>query len=204
LGLFVTFEGGEGCGKTYQSKILYRKLCQQGISTMLTYEPGGTILGDKIRHLLKKVSQEVISPESELFLITASRAQLVTEVISPSLLTHKIVICDRFTDSTLAYQGYGRGLDLEMLKVINSVAIRNINPNLTILLDMPVKEGLRRKRTSSDRFEMAGLSFHNRVREGYLKLADREPKRWLIVDAALSKATITNIVWDRVNQLLVP
>lgn len=202
MSLLITFEGGEGCGKSYQSKILYRKLCQQGITAMLTYEPGGTVLGGKVRRLLKKAGQEIISPEAELFLITTSRAQLVTEVISPCLLTHKIVICDRFTDSTLAYQGYGRGLDLDMLKFINSVATRNINPDLTILLDMPVKEGLRRKRNNNDRFEMAGLAFHNRVRKGYLRLADNEPERWLIVDATLPKTTISNIIWDRVDQLL--
>jgi len=202
LGLLVTFEGGEGCGKSYQSKLLYRKLCRQRINTVLTYEPGGTVLGNKIRRLLKQAGQEIISPEAELFLITTSRAQLVTEVISPCLLTHKMVICDRFTDSTMAYQGYGRGLDLGMLKVVNAIAARNINPDLTILLDMPVEEGLKRKRASNDRFEMAGISFHNKVREGYLKLADNEPGRWLIVDATLPKAAISGIVWDRVSQLL--
>ena len=203
MGLFVTFEGGEGCGKSYQSKLLQRKLSECGINSILTFEPGGTILGNKIRHLLKHCRGEIMSPEAELLLIMASRSLLISEVISPCLLTHRIVICDRFTDSTLAYQGYGRGIKLETISMLNSVVTRNIDPDLTILLDIPVEDGLKRKRTrNNDRFEKAGLPFHNKVRQGYLEMAYREPSRWIIIDAMLPRFRISNIIWDKVCQLL--
>ena len=204
MALFITFEGGEGCGKSYQSKALYNKLYNLGIAVDLTYEPGGTALGNEVRRLLKKRRQGVVSPEAELFLFAACRAQLIADVIQPGLQKDKVIICDRFSDSTIAYQGYGRGIDLAIIKMINLSATQNIKPNLTILLDLPVEQGLRRKKTKSkDRFEGAGLIFHNRVREGYLKLAAEEPERWLVIDATLSKAEISNIIWKRVSQMLV-
>ena len=203
MGLFITFEGGEGCGKSFQSKVLYNRLCHLGIPTVLTYEPGGTVLGDEVRRLLKRKRQEVIFPETELFLFAACRFQLVTELIRPGLLKGEVVICDRFADSTIAYQGYGRGIDLETIKEINSAATQGIKPDLTILLDVPVEEGLNRKRTKNrDRFEGAGLVFHRRVRNGYLELAADEPGRWLVIDAILSRKEIGQIVWGRVNHLL--
>ena len=124
MGLFITFEGGEGCGKSFQSKVLYRKLCCLNIPVLLTYEPGGTVLGDEIRRVLKKKRLEIISPETELFLILACRVQLVNEVIRPALEEDKVVICDRFTDSTVVYQGYGRGLDLKFIEEIHAKVIR--------------------------------------------------------------------------------
>lgn len=203
MGLFITFEGGEGCGKSFQSKALYNKLHGLGIPAALTYEPGGTLLGNEVRRLLKRKRQEIVFPEAELFLFTACRAQLMAEVIQPSLQKGKVVICDRFTDSTVAYQGYGRGINLSTIKTINLMATQNIKPNLTILLDIPVEQGLIRKRTKNkDRFEDAGLGFHHRVREGYLKLATEEPERWIVIDATSSKAEISNIIWNRVSQLL--
>lgn len=203
MGLFITFEGGEGCGKSSQSQILYNRLCRSGIPAVLTYEPGGTVLGDEIRCLLKRKRQDVIFPETELFLFAACRFQLVTELIRPGLLKGEVVICDRFADSTIAYQGYGRGINLEIIKTINSAVTQDVKPQLTILLDMPVEEGLRRKRTRSrDRFEGAGLVFHRKVRNGYLELAADEPGRWLVIDATLSKKEISHIVWSKVNNLL--
>lgn len=202
-GLFITFEGGEGCGKSFQSKVLYNKLHQLGVPALLTYEPGGTASGDEVRRLLKRKRKEVISPETELFLFAACRIQLVTDVIRPSLQKGKVVICDRFADSTIAYQGYGRGIDLKIIKAIHPIATRSIKPDLTILLDIPVEKGLSRKLAKTrDRFEEAGLVFHNRVRNGYLKLAADDPERWLVIDATLSKTKISDIVWSRVSNLL--
>jgi dTMP kinase len=136
-------------------------------------------------------------------MFNASRAQLVEEVIQPNLKVGKVIICDRYADSTTAYQSYGRGLDLEMVKAINNAATGGLTPDLTVLLDIPVEEGLVRKGSRRrDRFEQEDLAFHKRVREGYLKLATGEPERWLVVDASQSKAKIKEIIWRRVSQLL--
>jgi dTMP kinase len=168
----------------------------------LTHEPGGTPLGNKLARWLKWAQDADISPLVELMLFNASRAQLVIEVIKPNLKSGKIVICDRYADSTTAYQGYGRGLDLEMVKATNNTATQGLKPDLTILLDISAEDGLARKRKRQDRFEQEELAFHHRVREGYLKLAAAEPERWLVVDASQPKGQITRIIWQRVSQLL--
>ena len=204
MSLFITFEGGEGCGKSTQARLLLKKLEQQGIPTILTHEPGGTALGNEIRILLKRKQGSSISPQAELFLFAASRVQLVAELVRPALQEGKIVICDRFTYSTIVYQGYGRGLDLATVSVVNTMATGNLNPDLTILLDMPSEQGLERRRSSKDRFELEDLSFHHRVREGYLKMAAAEPDRWLLIDASLPKAKIAEIIWDKVRKLWHP
>lgn len=203
MSLFITFEGGEGCGKSTQAKALWKKLSRLGISAELTHEPGGTALGNELRRSLKRRRQDEISPEAELLLFAACRIQLVTEVIRPNLQKGKVVICDRFADSTAAYQGYGRGIDLTTIKATNESAIEGTKPDLTVLLDIPTAKGLSRKQAKmKDRFEAEDIAFHNRVRDGYLKLAAEEPERWLVVDATLPKARIGKIIWDRVNQLL--
>jgi len=203
LSLFITFEGGEGCGKTTQAKALYRRLSRLGISAELTHEPGGTALGSQLRRLLKTRRQDEISPEAELFLFAACRVQLVNGVIRPGLQKGKVVICDRFADSTTVYQGYGRGIDLTTIKAVNEFATKGTKPDLTVLLDIPVAKGLGRKQAKmKDRFEAEETAFHDRVRDGYLKLAAEEPERWLVIDATLPKARIGKIIWDRVNQLL--
>jgi dTMP kinase len=203
LSLFITFEGSEGCGKSTQAKALWRKLSRLGIPTVLTHEPGGTPLGNQLRHVLKKGHQDKISPLAELFLFAACRIQLVTEVIRPNLQQGKLVICDRFADSTTVYQGYGRGLNLDTVQKINELATQGIKPNLTILLDIPVQKGLSRKQyATNDRFDSEDIAFHNKVRDGYLKLAAEEPKNWLVIDATLPRARIGKLIWDRVNQLL--
>ena len=205
MSLFITFEGSEGCGKSTQAKALWKKLSRLGIPAELTHEPGGTALGNQLRRLLKTKRQDEISPVAELSLFAACRIQLVTEVIRPSLEQGKVVICDRFADSTIAYQGYGRGLDLDTIKKINELATQGIKPDLTILLDIPTQKGLGRKQSKSkinDRFESEDIAFHNRVRDGYLKLAAEEPERWLVIDATLPQARIGKIIWDRVEQLL--
>ena len=203
MALFITFEGGEGCGKSVQARSLYRKLSLLAIPALLIHEPGGTFLGKKIGYWLKWAQNTGISPLTELMLFNACRAQLVEEVIQPNLKGGKVIICDRYTDSTIAYQSSGRGLDLGMVKAINNAATRGLTPNLTVLLDMPAEKGLARKRTKKhDRFEQEDIAFHQRVREGYLKMAASEPERWLVVDASQSKAKIRQIICQRVSQLL--
>ena len=201
--LFITFEGGEGGGKSVQARALYRKLSQLAIPTLLTHEPGGIPLGNKLGRWLKWTEDKDISPLTELLLFNASRTQLTAEVIRPNLEKGKVVICDRYADSTTAYQSYGRGLDLETVTAINDVATQGLKPDLTILLDMSAEEGLARKKArKQDRFEQEDLAFHQRVREGYLKLAANDPERWLVIDATQSKEKIAQIIWQRVSQLL--
>jgi dTMP kinase len=202
LGLFITFEGGEGCGKSTQSRLLLKKLEQRNIPVVLTHEPGGTALGTELRRALKRKLGSSISPQTELFLVAASRAQLVAELIRPALEEGKVVICDRFTHSTMVYQGYGRGLDFTAIQMVNNMATQNLNPDLIILLDISPEQGLARKRSLKDRFELEDLSFHQRVWEGYLKMAAAEPDRWLVIDASLPKRKIAESIWDRVSQLL--
>jgi len=202
LGLFITFEGGEGCGKSTQSRLLLKRLERQKIPAVLTHEPGGTALGNELRKALKKKRGSSISPQAELFLVAASRAQLVAELIRPALEEGKVVICDRFTYSTLVYQGYGRGLELSFVETVNNVATGNLKSDLTILLDISPDQGLARKRSLRDRFELEDLSFHRRVREGYLKMVAAESERWLVIDASLPKEKVAGIIWDRVSRLL--
>ena len=203
MALFISFEGGEGSGKTFQARALYRKLAKLGTPAVLTQEPGGTLLGRKLARLLKWTDDTSISPLTELLMFNASRAQLMDEVILPSLKDGKIVICDRYADSTTAYQSYGRGLNLEMVKAINNAATGGLTPFLTVLLDMPAEEGLVRKRSKRrDRFEQEEMDFHQRVREGYLKLAADDLERWLVIDASQPKTKIEEIIWQRVSQLL--
>ncbi|HEY92193.1 MAG TPA: dTMP kinase [Dehalococcoidia bacterium] len=203
MSLFITFEGVEGCGKSVQAKALYRRLSQLAIPVVLTHEPGGTPLGMRIARWLKWTEGTDISPLTELLLFNASRAQSVTWIIQPNLENGKVVICDRYADSTTAYQGYGRGLDLEVVTAINNSATLGLKPDLTVLLDMPAEAGLARKGArKQDRFEQEDIAFHQRVREGYLKMATNDPQRWLVVDASQSKTKIAQIIWQRVSQLL--
>ncbi|MGD0779832.1 MAG: dTMP kinase [Dehalococcoidales bacterium] len=203
MSLFITFEGGEGCGKSTQSKLLYRRLQKLAMPSLLIHEPGITALGKKVTRLLKWSQEINISPLAELLLFNVSRTQLVTEVIKPNLKKGTLVICDRYADSTTAYQGYGRGLDLVTVKAANNIGTQGLSPDLTILLDMPVEKGFERnKEKKTDRFEAENLSFHRRVREGYLRLAKAEPKRWLVIDALKSKDEIADIIWQRVSKIL--
>jgi dTMP kinase len=203
LSLFITFEGAEGCGKSTQARALWQRLVRRGIPAVLTYEPGGTALGNRLRYVLKRRLQDKISPQAELFLFAACRIQLVNEVIRPGLEQDKVVICDRFADSTIAYQGYGRRLNLETIEEINDLATEGIKPHLTVLLDIPARKGLSRKPSKmNDRFEAENIAFHEKVGDGYLKLAAEEPERWLVIDATLPQVEIGKIIWDRVSSLL--
>jgi len=203
MSLFITFEGGEGSGKSLQTRALYRKLNRLDVPAILIHEPGSTPLGERLTRLLKWAKDTDISPVTELMLFNASRAQLLDEVVRPALKAGKVVICDRYTDSTIAYQGYGRKLDIDTIKSINDMATGALKPDLTVLLDIPVSEGFARKTGQEpDRFEKEAQAFHQRVRKGYLKLAAEEPQRWLVVDATLTKERIKQIIWKKVSSLL--
>jgi dTMP kinase len=203
MSLFITFEGIEGCGKSYQAKILYEKISGMNIPSLLTFEPGGTSFGKEIRRILKKELQYRITPQTELFLFTACRTQLLKEIIFPGLRDKEIIICDRYVDSTIAYQGYGRCVDSEIVDTVILFSTGGLIPDLIILLDLPVEEGLKRKKQKTgDRFDSEDLDFHNRVREGYLKLVNKSPDRWLVVNGLLSKNQISTIVWEKVSPLL--
>ncbi len=200
---FITFEGGEGCGKSTQARLLYQRLKKMAVPVILIHEPGVTALGKRVTRLLKWSQDIKISPLAELLLFNVSRAQLVTEVIRPNLEKGINIICDRYSDSTTAYQGYGRRLDLPDVKKVNSIAMQGMVPGLTILLDMHVGKGLERKnKIKPDRFQKQSQAFHKRVREGFLELAGDEPERWLVIDAAKSKKAIAGIIWERVSKLV--
>jgi len=203
MSLFITIEGGDGCGKTTQADILYRKLTDAGSPAIRIAEPGGTPLGDELRNLLKRKWNGSIAPESELLLFNASRKQLVTEVIMPALKKDITIVCDRFSDSTVAYQGYGRGLDLSTIDTINRFATGGIKPDLTILLDMPASEAIKRKHgREDDRFDSDDIAFHNRIRQGFLSLARKEAGRWVVINATQSVEQIGNRIWEEVSRRL--
>jgi len=194
--VFIAFEGIEGAGKTTQARELYKKLRLQGFPCLLVHEPGDTPLGEKLRRLLKK---QDMGPEAELFLFAAARAELVGRVILPALRQGQVVIADRFSPSTLAYQCYGRGLDPRQVEPVEFLATGGLRPDLVVLLDLPPEEGLGRKEGRSyDRFQSEALDFHRRVREGYLRLAEAEPERWLVLDARLPRREIKRTVWVKI------
>ena len=203
MGLFVTFEGIEGCGKTTQILLAADYLAKRGISCLRTEEPGGTTLGRKLREMLLNRGPFILYPETELLLFTAARAQHVREVILPALEEGKVVLCDRFADATLVYQGYARGLDIEAIRFLNAFVTNSLKPDLTILFDLPVEVGLNRAReriaclnqeSREDRFEEEDLTFHKKIREGYLLLAHQEKDRFRVIDAAGSVADLQETV----------
>ena len=205
MGTFVVFEGGEGAGKSTQSRILSRRLSREGYRVVLTHEPGGTALGEAVRRWLK--TRSGLIHLTEFLLFAAARAQLVEKVIAPALNSRQVVICDRFTASTVAYQGYGRGLDLELINRLNEAATHILpndgRPDLTVFLDMPVELGLARKRGRlRDTFESEAVEFHERVRGGYLALAAREAEGWLVLDGTLKRSTLGAQIWSRILPLL--
>jgi dTMP kinase len=202
--VFVTFEGPEGAGKSLQVRLLAHRLRAAGRVVLETREPGGTPLGNQLRHLLLVRDDLKTVARAEALLMCAARAQHVEQLIRPALARGEIVVCDRFGDSTLAYQGYGRGLDLDQLRAVLSFATAGLEPEMTILLDLPVEAGLARKQAQAawTRFEAEALAFHTRIREGYLALAAEAPQRWVCLDAQRRPDEIADVVWQRVASAL--
>lgn len=211
-GLFITFEGGEGAGKTTQIKKIAETLRGQGREVVTTREPGGTPEAEKIRDLLVRREGGAWTPEAEMLLLFAARHIHVEQLIKPALAAGKIVVCDRFTDSTRAYQGYGHGLNLAMIESVNRAVLDGFGPDLTFILDVPVDTGLARaggrlKKDGSgeDRFERLDKAFHERLRQGYLDIARKEPQRCVVLDGLQPKEKITdrviNEVLDRLDRL---
>ena len=199
--MFITLEGPEGSGKSSQLPLLAEFLRARGHDVICTREPGGTKIGDQIREVLVRMDNVELHPRTEILLFLSARAQLVEELVLPSLADGKIVICDRYGDSTLAYQGYGHGLDLEKLRMMLQFATNGLKPDLTILLDVDVLVGLKRKKAKDEwnRLDAYEISFHERVREGYHQLAAQDPKRWRIVDAAQS----AELVQENIRQIVI-
>jgi len=202
--MFITFEGVDGSGKTTQVELLYDYLVNKGYKTIKTREPGGTDFGEALRKSLLQPDMHVF-PLSELFVIMAIRVQHVEEVISPALQDGKIVICDRFIDATCAYQGYGRDMDQGIVLTLNRLVTKGIMPNLTILLDCNVEEGIKRKTQrdlSMDRFEKEKSFFHSRVRDGYVKLSKEEPGRFFVINGNAGIDEVQERIRNKVEKLL--
>jgi dTMP kinase len=200
--MFITFEGPEGSGKTYQIAALAQALRQRGFFVLATREPGGTAIGDQVRAILSNLENTSMRPRTETLLFQASRAQLVDEVIRPHLAAGGVVLCDRYADSTLAYQGYGHRVDLGVLAALIQFATGGLQPDLTLLLDVDVEEGLRRKLSAGEwnRLDAYDLDFHRRVRHGFLEMAHCRPERWEIVDAAQPRQAVQVAV----QQIVLP
>ena len=208
-GRFISFEGGEGCGKSTQARRLAAALEEKGFDVILTREPGGTPLAEQVRRLLKDEEGDPPCDRAELLLFLAARAQLVKNVIRPAIEAGKWVVSDRFSDSTFAYQGYGRGLPLDVLRIANDFACDGLEPDMTLLLDVPqdVAESRMRSReaqtnTTSDRIERAGAEFHARLREGFDRLAASEPHRIIRIDASGSPDDVWDRVWNSLKHML--
>jgi dTMP kinase len=207
--MFITFEGPEGSGKTSQMKPLAEFLRDQGYSVLTTREPGGTQIGDQVRAVLTRLDNTNMHPRTEILLFLAARAQLVEEIVLPELKQGSLVLCDRYSDSTMAYQGYGHGLDLSLLHQMLDFATGHLWPDLTILLDLDPQAGLDRKRKAGEwnRLDAYGLEFHQRVRKGYQQMAQQAPQRWVLVDASqpfeLVQAQIRKEIMVRLSNRVV-
>ena len=201
MACFIVFEGGDGSGKSTQARSLLRRLRRRGVKVLRTHEPGGTPLGQSLRRLLK--SGDPMAPMSELLLFEAARAQLVWQVIKPHLEEGGVVIADRFTSSTMAYQGYGRGLDRELIERLNREATGGLEPDLTVLLDLPVETALTRKGGGNfDTFDDAPVDFHRKIRRGYSALAAADPEGWLVLDGQRPPEELSREIWGKVQTII--
>ena len=201
-GLFITLEGPEGSGKSTHAPRLAEHLRSSGRDVLLTREPGGTSIGDQIRAILNDHANAAMQPIAETLLFCASRAQLASQMLRPHLARGGTVVCDRFSDSTIAYQGYGHGLNREMLSAICDFASGGLKPDLTLLLDLPVETGLARRRRGSgdwNRLDALEVEFHRRVRKGYLELAKQEPARWIRIDAEKGEEDVWRQILEAVE-----
>ncbi|MEE9188171.1 MAG: dTMP kinase [Anaerolineales bacterium] len=203
--MFITFEGPDGSGKTTQISPLSDYLIQNGYSVLITREPGGTVIGDQIRQVLSDLKNTGMHPRSETLLFLAARAQLVEQVIKPNLEKGFIVLCDRYADSTMAYQGYGHQNDRGQIKNLITFATGGLTPDLTLLFDMDVEEGLQRKAHGSEwnRLDAYSLEFHQRVRQGYQIMVESEPERWVKIEAGQSPEKIRVAIREAVQARLI-
>lgn len=203
-GLFISFEGIEGTGKTTQVKFVFNYLRGKGYRVIQTEEPGGTAISRRIRELLLSPDSQGMDPVTELLLYNASRVQHLNELIVPALTSGEIVVTDRFCDSTVAYQGYGRGIDLDLIDSLDKISTGGLRPDITILLDIEVETGLRRNREihKNDRLEKEDISFHQKVREGFQKIAEREPERMHVIDCSGSIESVKMIVVNIIDRFL--
>jgi len=201
-GKFITFEGSEGSGKSTQVRLLYNYLKKKGCSVIRIREPGTTKISEKIRDILLDPKNKEMSGLSEMLLYMAARAQIVEDVILPALKKGKIVICDRFLDATVAYQGYGGGIDIKLIKRIGKYATKSIKPDITFFLDVDVNEGLKRAGKTKDRIERKSIAYHRKVRKGYLKLAKQEPKRIKIIPVKDKKDKTQLIIRNLIDSLI--
>jgi len=204
LGRFITLEGGEGCGKSTNIKFIEQLLKSEGISVVVTREPGGTVLAENIRQLLLDKEQESLAEETELLMMFAARAQHIKHVIEPALAKGSWVLCDRFTDSSFAYQGGGRNMDYAAITWLENFVQKNRHPDLTLLLDVPVEVGMLRakKRGALDRFELEKLEFFNKVRASFLDIAKNEPKRVRVIDAELGLSEVQSNITMLVKKFI--
>jgi dTMP kinase len=203
--MFISFEGLDFSGKSTQATLLVERLRQHHPVVHFIREPGGTAISERIRDILLDKKHLEMSDTAEILLFSASRAQLVTQVILPALLRGEIVVCDRYCDSTTAYQGYGRGVDLNAVRSINKLATQNTSPDLTILVDIPVEEiELRKTKAglSFDRMESSGRTFYDRVRDGYKRIAAAERERWIVIDGMMPISQLHDKIWNMVESKL--
>jgi dTMP kinase len=202
-GIFISFEGSEGCGKSTQAGLFYSYLKENGYKAVFVREPGSTKVGEKIREILLDGRNSAIVRECELLLYMAARAQIVAEVISPKLAQGYVVVCDRYLDSTLAYQGYGLGMDRRGIISVGELATGGVRPDMTFLLDLPVCLGLRHRALKEDRIERRPLAYHRRVRRGYLEIAAAEPRRVKIIKVARDKEVTQQKIRLAANAVLI-
>ena len=201
-GTFITFEGSEGSGKSTQARALCRYLKSRRKKVLHIREPGGVKISEAIRNILLNVKNAGMDDICEMLLYMAARAQLVKEVIAPALNKGVVVLCDRFLDSTVAYQGYGNGIGIKFIKSVGNAVVRGIRPDLTFIFDLGVKKGLSRAGKNKDRIESRSLDYHQRVRNGYLAIARREPRRIKVIKATGSRAEIQEIIRQYVERIL--
>lgn len=204
--MFITFEGPEGSGKSTQIRLLAEHLQSCGFAVEMMREPGGTLIGDQIRDVLHDTANTAMAATAEVLLYSASRAQLVAERIRPAIGSGHVVLCDRYADSTIAYQGYGRGLDFKMLEVLTTIATEGLTPDLILLLDLDVTRGLSRRRDEGEemnRLDQESVAFHERVRAGYHRLAAAEPARWVMIDADRPVSIVAAEIRNAVSRRLV-
>lgn len=201
-GKFITFEGSEGSGKSTQIELVHQYLKGLGKPVIFVREPGGVVISEKIRDILLDVKNEGMCDETETLLYMAARAQLVHEVIAPALKSGKTVLCDRFLDSTVVYQGYGNGVDLKFIKDVGRIVTKGITPDLTFIFDIDAEEGLKRIKRAKDRIEQRAVSYHQKVQNGYVDIAAKEPKRIKLIKVDKSKEEIFEVVREHIDRLM--